>query len=134
MQKKAALTIIIDPVTGDEINVQGAANLNAGVDPGGHIILSGNYELTNGHYLFNYQFLQKKFILEKGSIITFAGEPMQARLDITADYIVNTSAKDLLDNQVGSVDPSLANSFNQKVPFKVKLHITGAINLLFNST
>ena len=128
VQKKAELTIIIDPVTGDEINVQGAASLNAGVDPGGHIILTGNYELTSGHYLFNYQFLQRKFILEKGSVITFAGEPMQARLDITADYIVNTSARDLLDNEVGSVDPVLANSFNQKIPFKVILHITGAIN------
>jgi hypothetical protein len=67
IQKRAALTIVIDPVTGDEIRVQGLANLNAGVDPGGNIILAGNYELDNGHYVFNYQFLQRKFMLEKGS-------------------------------------------------------------------
>ena len=35
---------------------------------------------------------------------------MQARVNITAFYTVNTSAKDLLDNEVGSVDPFLANS------------------------
>jgi hypothetical protein len=128
VQKRAALTIIIDPVTGDEITVKGAANLNAGVDPGGHIVLSGNYELTSGHYLFNYQFLQRRFELESGSNIMFAGEPANARMDITAVYTVNTSAKDLLGNEVGSVDPSLANSFNQKIPFKVKLYITGALS------
>lgn len=128
IKKKAALTIVIDPVTGDEIKVQGDATLNAGVGPGGRIILAGNYELNNGHYVFNYQFLQRKFMLEKGSIIMFAGEPMNARMDITASYTVNTSSRDLLGNEVGSVDPVLANSFNQKIPFKVVLFLTGALN------
>ena len=127
IQKQASLTIIIDPVTGDEIKVQGDANLNAGVGPGGRIILAGNYELNNGHYLFNYQFLHRKFMLEKGSNIMFAGEPMNARMNITATYTVNTSSRDLLGNEVGSVDPSLANSFNQKIPFKVVLYLTGVL-------
>jgi len=128
VSKNAALTIVIDPVTGDEIKVQGDAQLNAGVDPGGHIILSGNYELDNGYYLFNYQFLQRKFNLIKGSTIVFAGEPLRARINATAAYTVITSAKDLLGNEVGSVDPSLANSFNQKVPFKVILYLTGVLS------
>ncbi|NOT94470.1 MAG: hypothetical protein HOP05_22795 [Ferruginibacter sp.] len=128
IQKKAAITIIIDPVTGDEIKVQGDARLNAGVDPGGNIILSGNYDLNNGYYLFNYQFLQRKFTLQQGSSIVFAGEPMKAKLNVTAAYTINTAAKDLLGNEVGSVDPLLANSFNQKVPFKVVLYLTGALS------
>jgi len=128
IQKDASLTIVVDPVTGDEIKVQGEANLNAGVDPGGHLILAGNYELDNGHYVFNYQFLQRKFILEKGSTILFAGEPMRARMYITASYTVNTSSRDLLGNEVGSVDPLLANSFNQKIPFKVMLYLTGELS------
>ncbi|HMK03521.1 MAG TPA: translocation/assembly module TamB domain-containing protein [Ferruginibacter sp.] len=128
VNKNAALKIIIDPVTGDEIRVQGDAQLNAGVDPGGNLVLAGTYELDNGYYVFNYQFLQRQFNLEKGSTIVFAGEPMQARVDITASYTVNTSAKDLLDNEVGTVDPLLANAFNQKVPFKVILYLTGILS------
>lgn len=128
IRKNAALTIIIDPVTGDEIKVQGDAQLTAGVDPGGHLILAGNYELNNGYYLFNYQFLRRKFMLEKGSSIVFAGEPMKARLNVTAAYTVNTSAKDMLGNETGTVDPVLANSFNQKQPFKVVLYLTGSIS------
>ena len=128
IRKEASLTIVIDPVTGDKIKVQGDANLNAGVDPGGNLILAGNYELDKGHYVFNYQFLQRKFDLEKGSGIFFAGEPMKALLDITASYTVNTSSRDLLGNEVGSVDPMLANSFNQKIPFKVLLYLSGEIS------
>ena len=108
--------------------MQGDANLNAGVGPGGRIILAGNYELNNGHYLFSYQFLRRKFMLEKGSTIMFAGEPMNARMDITASYTVNTSSRDLLGNEVGTVNPVLANSFNQKIPFKVVLYLTGALS------
>lgn len=128
VERNAMLTIVIDPVTGDEIRVQGEANLNAGVGPGGRLILAGNYELERGHYIFNYQFLQRKFELERGSTIMFAGEPMQARMNIVAAYTVNTSPRDLLGNEVGSVDPVLANSFSQKIPFKVKLYITGPIS------
>jgi translocation and assembly module TamB len=128
VKKAATLTIVIDPVTLDEIKVQGDAQLNAGVDPGGNLILAGNYELDNGYYLFNYQFLQRKFILERGSTILFAGAPMQALMNITASYTVNTSARDLLENEVGTVDSYLANSFNQKVPFKVILYITGVLS------
>ncbi len=128
VKKEAALTIVIDPATGDEIKVQGDAQLNAGVDPGGHIVLSGNYELNKGYYIFNYQFLQRKFILEKGSSIVFAGEPMQAKMNITAAYTVNTAARDLLGNEVGSVDPLLTNSFNQKIPFRVILYLTGKLS------
>jgi translocation and assembly module TamB len=128
IKKKAVVTIIIDPVTGDEIKVQGDARLNAGVDPGGNIILAGNYDLDNGHYLFNYQFLNRKFILEKGSTIIFGGQPMRAGINVTAAYTVNTAAKDLLGNETGTVDPLLANSFNQKVPFKVVLYLTGVLS------
>jgi len=128
VNKNAKLAIIIDPVTGDEIRVQGDAQLNAGVDPGGNIILAGNYDLDQGSYVLNYQFLQRKFKLIKGSTIAFVGEPMNARINITAEYVANTSAKDLLSNEVGSVDPVLSNSFNQKIPFRVLLYLTGVLS------
>jgi hypothetical protein len=126
--KNASLTIVIDPVTGDEIKVQGDAQLNAGVDPGGNLVLAGNYELNDGYYVFNYQFLQRKFKLRKGSSIAFGGPPMNAAVNITAEYVVSTSARDLLSNEVSSVDAGLANSFNQKIPFQVILYLTGTIS------
>ncbi|MEO6537162.1 MAG: translocation/assembly module TamB domain-containing protein, partial [Ferruginibacter sp.] len=128
INKNATLTVIVDPVTGDEIKVQGDAQLNVGVDPGGNIVLAGTYELDNGYYDLNYQFLERKFKLIKGSTITFGGAPQNAQVNITAEYVVNTSAKDLLSNEVGDVSPTLRNSFNQKLPFKVVLYLNGVLS------
>ncbi|MCY7293160.1 MAG: translocation/assembly module TamB domain-containing protein, partial [Ferruginibacter sp.] len=128
LTKAAALTILIDPSTGDEIKVQGDARLNAGVDPGGNLVLAGTYELDKGYYDLHYQILQRKFNLIKGSTITFAGAPLDATANITAEYIANTSSRDLLSNEVTDVTPNLANSFNQKIPFKVILYLTGPLS------
>lgn len=128
VRKDAIMRIIVDPVTGDEMVVQGDAQLNAGVDPGGNIVLAGNYILDKGSYVLNYQFLQRRFNLQKGSTITFVGEPMNARVDVTAEYIANSSSRDLLANEVTSADPALANSFNQKIPFRVIMHLTGVLS------
>ncbi len=126
--KEAALSILVDPVTGDMIKVQGDARLNAGVDPGGNLVLAGTYELDKGYYDLHYQFLQRKFNLIKGSTITFAGTPLNAQANIIAEYIANTSSKDLLSNEVSDVSPGLANSFNQKLPYRVVLNLTGPLN------
>jgi len=125
ISKKAALTIVIDPSTGDALKVQGDAQLNVGVDPGGNIVLAGNYELYSGHYVLTYEFLKKEFDLMPGSTIVFSGAPMDAEVNINAVYTVNTSAKDLLGNEVGEVDAALSNMFNQKIPFKVILNLKG---------
>ena len=127
VSKKAALTIVIDPSSGDELKIQGDAQLNAGVDPGGNIVLAGNYELNSGYYILNYQFLRKKFNLLPGSTIAFSGAPSNAQINITAEYIAKTSAKDLLGNEVGTVDPKLANTFKQEIPFRVLLTLKGAM-------
>lgn len=127
LTKGAALTILVDPVTGDEIKVQGDARLNAGVDPGGHLVLAGVYELDRGYYDLHYQFLNRKFNLIKGSTITFAGAPLQATANITAEYIANTNSINLLTNEITDVSPTLSNSFNQQLPFHVVLYITGTL-------
>ncbi len=128
LTKNAALTILIDPSTGDEIKVQGDARLNVGVDPGGNLILAGVYDLDKGYYDLHYQILQRKFNLIKGSTIQFAGTPLNANINITAEYTANTASKDLLSNEVTDVSPTLANSFNQKIPFRVILYLTGQLN------
>jgi hypothetical protein len=90
--------------------------------------LAGVYELDKGYYDLHYQILERKFNLIKGSTITFAGTPLNSTVDITAEYIANTNSKDLLSGEVSDVTPALANSFNQKLPFRVILHLTGKLN------
>jgi len=127
IDKSSALTIIVDPSGGDELKVQGEAELNAGVDPGGHIVLAGNYALKSGYYILNSQFLKRKFNLLDGSTISFSGAPMDAQVNITAEYVVNAPASDLLANNAGEMDPKVANTYNQKIPFRVLLYLKGAM-------
>lgn len=128
INKYSSLKIIIDPTTGDEIKLQGDAQLNAGVDPGGNLVLAGNYLVDKGYYVFNYQFLQRRFEIEKGSLVTFGGEPMNAIINVTAAYNISTTASNLVENELSaSSDAVLTNSFRQKLPFKVLLKLTGTI-------
>ena len=122
-----ALDIIIDPTNGDELKVQGNALLKAGVLPGGGLLLAGLYNLDTGYYELNYQFLKRRFNLLKGSTLYFAGGPADAQVNIKAEYVASTSAKDLLSNEVGSVAPAIARSFNQKLPFSVILSLKGPL-------
>ncbi|RYE16622.1 MAG: translocation/assembly module TamB, partial [Sphingobacteriales bacterium] len=127
VSKNALFTIVVDPTTGDEIEVQGEALLNAGVDPGGNLVLSGNYELDQGHYNFSYQFLSRKFDLVKGSTIQFAGEPMDARINITATYTIVTDSRGLLGSEITSTSP-ISNLLNQKVPYNVVMNLSGVLS------
>jgi hypothetical protein len=127
IDKESSLTIIVDPNTGDEVSVQGDAQLNAGVDPGGNLVLAGTYELDKGYYVLNYQFLQRKFELQKGSTISFSGPAQDADININAVYVIKTSAKDLIGNEVSDVNPALLRSFNQELPFRVMLNLTGKL-------
>lgn len=128
VNKEAQFTIVLDPITGDEVKVQGDARLNAGVDPGGNIILAGVYNLDQGYYDFNYQFINRKFLLDKGSTINFAGDPLNAVVNITASYVANTTAGSLLSNEISNADPTLSNALKQKLPFEVKLTLTGELS------
>ena len=123
--KNAAFKIIIDPSTGDEIKVQGDAHINAGVDPGGNIVITGNYELSKGYYILNYQLLKRQFNLVKGSNINFAGDIDNAIIDISAAYISNAASYDLLSSEI--TDMSNSDAYKQKMPFNVMLHITGKL-------
>ncbi len=128
ISKNALFTIVIDPNTGDEIQVQGGALLNAGVDPGGNLALAGVYELEDGHYNFSYQFLSRRFDLQKGSTIQFSGAPMDARIDITASYTIETSSQELLGSEITSSNTSMYNLLKQKVPFQVVMNLTGVLS------
>jgi len=123
--KNASFKIIIDPATGDEIKVQGDAHINAGADPGGNIMLTGNYELSKGYYILNYQFLKRQFNLIKGSNINFAGNIDDAQIDISAAYVSNAASYDLLSNEL--TDMSNSDAYKKKIPFNVVLHITGKL-------
>lgn len=121
IQKAATFNIIVDEGNGDFLQVKGDASLNAGIDPSGKITMTGTYEIESGGYELSFNFLRRKFDIQKGSKITWTGEPTTADIDVTAVYVANTSPMDLV--QISGA----AGSYQQKLPFQVKLMVKGQL-------
>jgi translocation and assembly module TamB len=127
VKKEAIFNIIVDAANGDFINAQGEAILTAGIDPSGKITLVGNYTLESGAYQLSFNLLQRRFEINKGSTITWTGEPTSAQLNVTAVYIANTAPIDLVQNQIASSPAAIRNTYRQKLPFEVHLNLTGEL-------
>ncbi|HWJ89467.1 MAG TPA: translocation/assembly module TamB domain-containing protein, partial [Flavisolibacter sp.] len=125
--KEAIFNVIVDPTNGDFLNVRGEAVLSTGIDPSGKITMVGNYTLEEGSYQISFNFLQRKFDIQKGSTITWTGEPTSAQLNVTAVYIANTAPLDLVADQISAPTPAIRNTYLQKLPFEVHLSLTGEL-------
>ena len=121
----AQFTLIIDERNGDALALRGRADLVGGIDKSGKVSLTGNYELVNGSYNLTLSVLHRKFDIQRGSKITWTGDPKTANIDITAIYYVNTAPIDLVADQLSSTQDQ--NRFKTKLPFQVKLNMTGEL-------
>src|SRR5207342_3521514 len=95
-------TLIIDERNGDALAIRGRAELTGGVDKSGKISLTGNYELVNGSYNLTLSVLHRKFDIQRGSTITWTGDPRTANINMSAIYTVNTAPIDLMQQQLSS--------------------------------
>lgn len=102
----ATMRIIMDPVAGDYISGRGSGNIRTEFYNKGDVKLFGNYTINQGVYKFSLQeVIRKDFVIRSGSSITFNGDPLNATLDIHANYTVNSaSLNDLIPNASTFVD------------------------------
>jgi translocation and assembly module TamB len=107
--------------------VKGEAALNGGIDPSGKVTLTGTYELQQGTYELSFNFLRRKFDIQKGSRIIWQGEPTKAEVDLTAMYIANTAPIDLVESQLPEMTATVRNMYRQRIPFEVYLIMTGEL-------
>jgi translocation and assembly module TamB len=125
---KSTLNIVIDPITGDKLSLKGSSTLVYNAESSGSTNLSGRYEITSGTYNFTfYKLTKREFDIVKGSSITWAGDPLNASMDIRALYRVETSPLDLVYNQINSANQSELNSYNVRLPFLVYMNIGGKL-------
>lgn len=117
ISKEAEFNLIVDPANGDFLHMRGSAQLSGGIDPSGKINLTGEYLVEDGNYSLSFNFLKRMFLIQKGSKITWTGDPTSAQVDITAVYQTNTAPYEL----VKSMLPGNSIYYKQKLPFEVLL-------------
>ena len=127
VNKEAKISLVIDKANGDFVELQGEAQLTGGVDPSGKTTLVGVYEVEKGGYEMSVSLLKRKFEIEKGSTITWTGEPTTAILDITAVYKTDAAPLDLLQQQLTGTSASELNQYKQRIPFNTLLMMKGEL-------
>lgn len=127
VSKEAKLSIIIDKVNGDFVQLHGEAELTGGIDPSGKTTLVGVYEVDKGSYDLTVSLLKRRFDIQKGSTITWTGEPTMARMDITAVYKTEAPPIDLLEQQMSGKTASEMNQYKQRIPFNTLLKMKGEL-------
>ncbi len=118
----AAMTIVMDPVGGDEIKANGAGNLRLTYGSlNNDLRMYGVYTLEDGSYNFTLQdIIIKDFSIRRGSSIAFHGDPYNAQLDINAVYQVNANLSDLDESFLQDKDLNRTN-----VPVQALLMVKG---------
>lgn len=127
ISKEAKLSIIIDKANGDFVQLQGEAELTGGIDPSGKTTLVGVYEVNKGSYDLSVSFLKRKFDIQKGSTITWTGEPTMAIMDITAVYKTEAAPIDLVEQQISNETAATMNQYKQRIPFNTLLKMKGEL-------
>ncbi|MGB1206819.1 MAG: translocation/assembly module TamB domain-containing protein [Chitinophagales bacterium] len=133
----AEIQIIFDRQAGDIMKGRGAGNIKMEISTINNYIFDifGDYVIDKGSYLFTLQnVVNKYFTVEKGSTVSFKGDPYQALLNVKAIYEVNTNRKNLLSD-IEQVAFETEADIKKRVPFNVYLNMTGSLlnpNIKFN--
>jgi translocation and assembly module TamB len=128
VNKDSQLRILIDPIAGDSLVIQGEATLSFTIDPSGKLTLTGRYEILKGSYQLTFgDIIKKEFAIEKGSSLTWFGSPSEADVDITAMYTVKAAVLDLVQDQLSGISQEERNKYKQVLPIQVYLMMKGKL-------
>lgn len=129
VDEKTKLNVVIDPLTGDNLLLQGNGQLALKIPPAGNIDLTGVYTVKEGAYNFSFQkLLKRKFEIVQGSQLVFSGDPMNAQLNITASYNTEASVFPLVQEQSASLSNEEERDLKNKLDVSVALLIAGKLS------
>lgn len=111
-----------------EIQAEGSGDLNMNMSRTGNFRMSGDYRVSRGVFYFRIRnLLNRRFELNEGGSISWAGDPYNGTLGMSASYQVKTSL-----NSLGLEQDS---SYRNRIPVDCKIGLTGPIlnpNVKFN--
>jgi hypothetical protein len=121
--QKATLNILMDPLTGDLLTVNGQGKFNLGFDNNANLFMIGKFDIKSGTYDLTYQVIKKEFSINESSKsqIVWSGDPLKGVINITASNDVQ--GKQPLSDMIKS-DPEFGKITG---PVRIDLVLTGVI-------
>ena len=100
----ATLKLVMNQAVDDHISATGSGDLQVNIH-GEDVSLFGTYTINRGFYRLSLQdIINKNFDVLPGSTVSFEGDPMAARLNLTARHAVNyVPLRDLSPEMTGNV-------------------------------
>ena len=115
--------IIFDIRTGDIIRGYGSGNLKLQFDTKGEFSMFGDYTFDRGNYNFTlYDIINKEFTINKGSKISWSGDPYTAIVSINAGYRQLVSFSPVVTTCTAC---ATSIAMRRKYPAEVQLKIDG---------
>ncbi|MBS1613580.1 MAG: translocation/assembly module TamB domain-containing protein [Bacteroidetes bacterium] len=122
------LKVVVDKQSGDSLVVRGEGKLSFTMDESGNQNLIGTYYLNSGGYRATIQkIIKRELKIQPGGSITWNGSPLDAEVDITAVYSVNTSPVDLLASDLGATSVQELNAYRKPLRFDVLMSMQGKL-------
>lgn len=121
----ADIKIIFDSQLGDIIQGAGYADLRMEINTLGDFKMFGTFEIERGKYLFTaLDVINRNFSVRKGGTIVWTGDPLEARIDITAVYATRTSTQPLV---MGVVAESELVNYSTPIPVEAVMKLRGQL-------
>ncbi|PSQ95139.1 MAG: translocation/assembly module TamB [Bacteroidetes bacterium SW_9_63_38] len=114
--EESTVNLVFDPVVGDMVTAVGSGRVQLQREEGDFLVY-GDFNVTEGTYLFTAgEVFVRRFNIDEGTI-TWDGPPINARLDLKADYRTRASPAGLpgYDDNAG------------RIPVRVLLDIGGRV-------
>ncbi len=113
----ANIQLVFDDIVGDAMRGKGVGHIDMYIDQFYDFYMFGNYEISEGSYLFTLKdLINKRFSVKKGGAINWYGDPYEADIDLTAVYNIKTSLFDIMpENQ--------REQYRQKTDVELEMHL-----------
>ncbi len=126
----AVARLIIDEKAGDIIEGSGKSDMRIHYTPTGELKMFGNFEITEGNYLFTYKnLINKPFRVIPGGTITWGendGDPYKAQLDIQTAYRKGLGVSNLVTSYTLG-NPELSSLANQPCNVDLLMSLRGEL-------
>lgn len=120
----AEVQLIFDSKIGDIIRSRGYGAIKLEINTTGKFNMFGDYTITEGDYLFTLKnIINKKFTVDEGSYISWNGDPMDANINIKADYNTKAKLSNLFPEEAEG-NAEMSDFYNSRIPVECQIEMT----------